>query len=73
MDQNLASIISESLGINISKVDESLSIENCIEWTSLGHMSLIASLEQEYNLKIKDDQVLELTSVKEIMTLLARE
>lgn len=67
MNQKLKAIICESLGISEDEFSEDIDIENCNDWTSISHMSLLTSLEEEFNFRFQDDEILELTSIKKII------
>ena len=67
MNQKIKIIICESLGISEDEFSEDLDFEKCNDWTSISHMSLLASLEEEFNFIFQGDEILELTSVKKIV------
>ena len=62
----LIDLISSILEISPSTVNESLSSESCPNWDSMNHLQLILALEEVYDLKIEDDDALNLLSYKEI-------
>ncbi|MCV3402594.1 acyl carrier protein [Campylobacter sp. IFREMER_LSEM_CL2090] len=51
------------------KVDENsnLSIQNCKNWTSLNHIDIIMSLEEEFEIKFSKDELSQLKSQNELL------
>ncbi|ECP7274808.1 acyl carrier protein [Campylobacter jejuni] len=51
------------------KVDENtnLSMENCKNWTSLAHIDIIMSLEEEFEIKFSKDELSRLKSQNELL------
>ncbi|EOI0734720.1 TPA: acyl carrier protein [Campylobacter jejuni] len=52
-----------------TKVDENtnLSMENCKNWTSLNHIDIIMSLEEEFEIKFSKDELSQLKSQNELL------
>lgn len=52
-----------------TKVDENtnLSMENCKNWTSLAHIYIIMSLEEEFEIKFSKDELSQLKSQNELL------
>ncbi|EHN0310417.1 acyl carrier protein [Campylobacter coli] len=52
-----------------TKVDENtnLSMENCKNWTSLAHIDIIMSLEEEFEIKFSKDELSQLKSQNELL------
>ena len=60
----------ESFGINESKL-EGLAYKSIPEWDSVGQMSLIAAIEDAFNIMMESDDIIDLSSYekgKEILT-----
>ncbi|EAI5467023.1 MULTISPECIES: acyl carrier protein [Campylobacter] len=51
------------------KVDENsnLSMQNCKNWTSLNHIDIIMSLEEEFEIKFSKDELSQLKSQNELL------
>ncbi|EAJ6142085.1 acyl carrier protein [Campylobacter lari] len=51
------------------KVDENsnLNIQNCKNWTSLNHIDIIMSLEEEFEVKFSKDELSQLKSQNELL------
>ncbi|EID4997222.1 acyl carrier protein, partial [Campylobacter coli] len=52
-----------------TKVDENtnLSMKNCKNWTSLAHIDIIMSLEEEFEIKFSKDELSQLKSQNELL------
>lgn len=56
-DEQLKNILSQVLRIGIDEIDDSTALGVLPEWDSLRHLSIILTLEEEFNLSIPDDAV----------------
>ena len=61
----LVNIIIKTLNVTNEGI-EKLTFEECEEWDSVSHMTLIAQLEEAFGNKIEGDKVLELLSYRQI-------
>jgi len=50
--------------INDENIDEASSIENCLNWDSISHTSIITTLSEKYKVKLTPSDFTRLTSVK---------
>ena len=55
-------IFQESLNIDDKDFTESLKYNDIPEWDSIGHMTLIAALEENYNISIETDDIVDFSS-----------
>ena len=60
------SIVSASVGYQLSPDEDGMTMEQIEGWGSLTNMSIIASVEQHYNIRISSDEMFEMTSVEAI-------
>jgi acyl carrier protein len=70
-DVRLKKTFSDSLGIPVEKVVDSLEYNAIEEWDSIGHMRLVAALDNEFDIMLETDDVLAMSSVgraREILT-----
>ncbi|MGC5035224.1 MULTISPECIES: citrate/2-methylcitrate synthase [unclassified Streptomyces] len=56
-------LIARALGITEDRVTDGLAYQSIREWDSLGHVSLLVAVEQEYGVEIDDELTLGLRSV----------
>lgn len=69
--QDLRQIFKESLELKDNIDIDSLTYNSIPEWDSIGHMTLIAELEEAYDIMIDTDDILDMSSfekAKEILT-----
>ncbi len=55
-------VFSKSLSIESSKVSSELKYNDIPEWDSIGHMTLISGLEEEFNISIETDDIIDFSS-----------
>ncbi|MDC7692822.1 acyl carrier protein [Asticcacaulis sp. DXS10W] len=63
LQDRLIKAFSEGLEISKDLVTDELSFQGIQEWDSVGHMTLIASLESEFDIMFDTDDVIDLSSV----------
>ena len=63
-------IIGNVFNIEPAELNDSSSRDTVEEWDSMGHLSLITSLEEEFEVSIAISDALEMTSVQHIKTIL---
>ncbi len=54
----------EALNVKIDVVKESLKYNEIDEWDSIGHMTLISKLEEEFNISMETDDIVNFDSFK---------
>lgn len=52
----------EGLSAEISQITDDLEYNSIPEWDSIGHMSLISSLEETFDIQIETDDVIDFSS-----------
>jgi acyl carrier protein len=63
-------VVSRVFGVDTGSLDESSSPESVEGWDSMGHLNLVAALEQDYNVSIAIGDVMEMVSVRRIREIL---
>ena len=61
-----------ALNIESDKLSEKLKYNEIEEWDSIGHMTLIAALEEEYKINLETDDIIEFSSFKKGMSILKK-
>jgi len=64
LEQRLKKVFSESLGVNLEIIQDTLEYNTISEWDSVGHMSLIAAIEEEFDIMIETDDIIDMSSFK---------
>ncbi len=62
----------ETLQIEAARVTDDLSYNAIAEWDSVGHMALIAALEEAFGVMLDTDDIIDLSSVAQAKTILAK-
>ena len=66
------SAFQEGLGTEDSAITEDLEFNSIEEWDSIGHMGLIAALEEEFNISFETDDIVEFSSYKKGIEILKK-
>ena len=61
-NEKYKNVFSKSLSIETSKVSNDLKYNDIPEWDSIGHMTLISGLEEEFNISIETDDIIDFSS-----------
>ena len=67
-----SNIFKTALNINDDKMSENLKYNEIEEWDSIGHMTLMAALEEEYKISLETDDIIEFSSFKKGMSILKK-
>ena len=65
-------IFIKSLSINGKKFDENIKYNEIPEWDSIGHMTLISGLEEEFNISMETDDIVDFSSFKKGIEILKK-
>ena len=70
MNKKLAEVLAEVFGLRVAEIQPELQECDVGTWDSLKQMDLVMSLEREYGIALDIPDILRMTSVAEIMTVL---
>ena len=70
--QKYQDIFIKSLSINGKKFDENMKYNEIPEWDSIGHMTLISGLEEEFNISMETDDIVDFSSFKKGIEILKK-
>ena len=65
-------IFIKSLSIDSNKFNENIKYNEIPEWDSIGHMTLISALEEEYKISLETDDIVDFSSFKKGIELLKK-
>ena len=65
-------IFKTALNINDDKLNENLKYNEIDEWDSIGHMTLVAALEEEYKITLETDDIIDFSTFKKGMEILKK-
>ena len=63
---SLSKIMSDIFNIPPETIDEEISMESCPEWDSFNQLTLIAVIEEEFEIILSDDDVIAMNSFESI-------
>lgn len=70
-DEKLQRVFVEALGVKEDMIIDQLQYNSIPEWDSVAHMSLIAELEEAFNIMLDTDDIIDMSSyakAKEILS-----
>lgn len=70
--EKLVSIFTEALEIDASQVTEKLTYNSIPEWDSIAHMTLIAEIEDQFEIMLDTDDVLDMSSFGKAVEILSK-
>ena len=59
----IKSVFSEVFKISVDEIPDDLSYGEVAQWDSIGHLNLIVALEEEFNIRFSDDDVLDMLNI----------
>jgi len=71
LQQRVLRIVSNIMTVPLESLTLESSPDSVESWNSLRHMTLVLALEQEFDFKFDDDQVVKMLSVEQIAAELA--
>jgi acyl carrier protein len=72
LDPRLAAAIAENFGVNVTEITPESSAGDLPGWDSVGHITLILSIEEEFGIRFPADEILNLTSAARIQEALTK-
>lgn len=72
MEKRLKKVFATSLGIDESLVTDELKYNSIPEWDSVAHMSLVAAIEDEFDIMLDTDDIIDMSSFKKAKEILAK-
>ena len=64
-DERYIQVFCQTFGVSPDEVRRGLSYQELPSWDSVGHMALIAALEDEFGIEFEIDDIIDFSSVKE--------
>ena len=65
-------IFKTALNISDDKLNKDLKYNEIDEWDSIGHMTLVAALEEEYKITLETDDIIDFSTFKKGMEILKK-
>jgi acyl carrier protein len=70
LTDEIRSVMARSFAVDEDDIPEDASQENYSRWSSLSHMVLLSSLEEQYNIRLSMKQMTSMTSMSKIVDVL---
>lgn len=68
--EKLFNIVKDALGVELSDIKPDLQYQSIPEWDSVAHMTLISSLEHEFDVTFTDEDISQINSIEKIQKFL---
>tara|TARA_B100001063_G_C16693988_1_gene518664 strand:- start:436 stop:684 length:249 start_codon:yes stop_codon:yes gene_type:complete len=70
--KKLIKLFSESLNISENVVNENLKYNEIEEWDSIGHMTLMSAIEDQFKISLETDDIIDFSSFKKGIEILEK-
>jgi acyl carrier protein len=67
VEERIKKVMASVFNMDISEIDNDVSPDSIKTWDSLKHMTLVLSLEEEFGIRFKQEQIIDLLSFKLIL------
>lgn len=71
MSQAVERLVSDTFGLERSKITEELTPDNVDGWDSMNHLKLISAIENEYGIRLSMSEIQSMLSVGKIKAVVA--
>ncbi len=68
----LKELWAQTLGVNVSEISDDLTYQGIPQWDSVGHMNLVAALEEAFGLSLEMDEIISLNSYARCTEILSK-
>ena len=65
-------VFANSFDLDAASIDEKLQYQGIDAWDSVGHMELMAEMEDEFEIEMEADDIIDFSSYKEGMRILGK-
>ena len=72
MENKVLEIVSNILQVDISSISLDTSIDNTPKWDSLKQMQIVIAIEEEFEVRISDDDLIEANSIHKLVSSINR-
>jgi acyl carrier protein len=72
VDDQLKNFLASQFKIEKKEISDDLSFGDLPQWDSLGHMSLMAAIEDQFGVEVNTDAIADLVNYKAILAFLQR-
>lgn len=68
MKEQVKCILANAL--NLSRVEDNISTENCVAWDSLKHLNIVMELEMAFDVEFEPEEIAQIKSLDTIIELI---
>ena len=72
IEQKFSEVVKNVLQVDIAKIDENMKFRDMEIWDSMTFMMLIVRTEEAFNIKLTDDEIIELDCIKKAKEIINR-
>ena len=72
MDVKLREILANALDIRSEELDDESSSDNISEWDSFAHMTIVAALEEEFEIDLTLEEIMKMQSLQKVKKILVK-
>ena len=65
--EKVIEIVAETCGVEKSEVNENSTVGDFPAWDSVGHLSILSSVEEAFDISFEPEEMMELEDVKDIV------
>ena len=70
--EKLVKVFAEALGVNEDIITDDLQYNSIPEWDSVAHMSLVAEIEEAFDIMLDTDDIIDMSSPAKAKEILAK-
>lgn len=70
MEERVKKIMSDVFLIDLNEVNETSSPDTIPQWDSIGHLNLVTAIEEEFGIKIEDEQITQMLNFKLVVEII---
>ena len=66
-EEKVKNIIAETIGVDITEIEDDTAIGDFPSWDSLSHLQIIAKIEEEFDIRFTPDIMMDMEDVSDIV------
>ena len=71
IEERVRGVVAQVFSLDLAQVSTTASQDTLEKWDSFGHMNLCVAIEEEFKVSLDDTQIVEMTSVPNIVQVLS--
>jgi acyl carrier protein len=65
-EQTVIGVVAKAIGVDVSELSTQSGVGDVSKWDSLGHLAVLAAVENHFSLKLSVDETLDCESIEDI-------